>query len=360
MSSGSRTEGAVPLGARNIAAKQRHIDVCLTDEVEYRKSAGFERYDFTNEAAAALSLAETDLSTSFLGRRLATPLMIGPMTGGSERALEVNRRLARAAQRFGLPMGVGSQRVAVENPELARFFQVRDIAPDILLFANLGAAQIARGWGTAEALTAVRSIGANALFIHINPLQEAVQGGDRDFRGFTERLQTLCRDLAAESVPVLAREVCFGLSRDAARRLADCGVAGLDCSGAGGTSWAKVEALCAMSPRRRDLGLRFGEWGIPTCESILNVRAVAPDIPLVASGGLRSGIDLAKVLALGADLGAMARPFLMKAHEGEDALQSFVEDVLTDLRVCMFASGATDIASLRGRLVPAARLKAES
>jgi isopentenyl-diphosphate delta-isomerase len=154
---------------------------------------------------------------------------------------------------------------------------------------------------------------------------------------------------------VFAREVCFGLSPQAAQRLIDCGVAGLDCSGAGGTSWAKVEAFCAPTPRRRELGMRFGEWGIPTSRSIRNVRSVSAQICLIASGGLRSGIDLAKALALGADVGAMARPFLLAAHDGEAALHQLIEDILEELRICMFGASAVDIPALRGRIEPAAQ-----
>ena len=156
--------------------------------------------------------------------------------------------------------------------------------------------------------------------------------------------------IAADGIPVFAREVCFGLSHASARRLIDCGVAGLDCAGAGGTSWAKVEAYCAQSPERRELGLRFGEWGIPTAQSILNVRRAGPELPLIASGGLRNGIDVAKALAPGADVAAMARPFLVKATEGEQALDAFIEATLTELRVCMFGAGVADIPGLRGTL----------
>jgi isopentenyl-diphosphate Delta-isomerase len=169
------------------------------------------------------------------------------------------------------------------------------------------------------------------------------------------RLATLCRGLASDGIPVFAREICFGLSQEAARVLLDCGVAGIDCAGAGGTSWAKVEALCAKSEECRKMGLRFGEWGIPTSRSILNVRAISPTIPLIATGGLRSGIDVALALALGADVGAMARPFLLRAVEGEEALDRFIADTLEELRICMFGAGAANVAALRGR---AARVEA--
>jgi isopentenyl-diphosphate delta-isomerase len=337
---------------RDPRAKLRHIEVCLTQPVDYVKRTGFECFDLVNQALPEASLGELDLSVSLAGKLLRAPLMIAPMTGGTEEGATINRRLAVVAQRFGLAMSVGSQRVALERPDLGRYFQVRDVAPDIMLFANFGAGQLARGWGEVEGRRAVAMIGADALFIHCNAVQEAIQGGDRDFRDLARRLSMLCRDLAADGIPVFAREVCFGLSVQAARRLIDCGVAGLDCSGAGGTSWAKVEAYCASTSRRRALGLRFGEWGIPTARSILNVRAVSAEIPLIASGGLRNGLDLAKALALGADVGAMARPLLLRANESEDALHQFVEDVLAELRVCMFGTGSVSVRALRSSVEP--------
>ena len=337
---------------RDPQAKLRHIDACLEQPVEYRKTTGFERFDFLEEALPELSLAELDLSCMLAGKRLRAPLMISPMTGGTERGLEINRRLATTAERFGLAFGVGSQRIALEHPERGEYFQVRDVAPNVPLFANFGAAQLVRGYGPEHARRAVAMIGADALFVHFNPLQEAVQGGDRDFRGVARCFAQVCSELARDGIPVFARAVCFGMTGPTARRLIDCGAAGIDCSGAGGTSWAKVEAYCAKTERRRALGLRFGEWGIPTAESIQNVRGAAPAIPLIASGGLRSGIDVAKALALGADVGSMARPFLLEAHSGEESLHQFVENILEELRICMFSTGSQTVAELRGKLQP--------
>ena len=333
-------QGNAVRGLRDSSSKSRHIQACLTQPVEYHKSTGLEAFDLVNHALPDVSLSHLDLSAALVGKTLRAPLMIAPMTGGTETGRTINLRLAAAAERFGLAMSVGSRRVAIERPELERFFEVRSVAPTIALFANFGAGQLVRGWGVTEARRAMDMIEANALFIHFNPMQEAVQGGDRDFRELATHLSSLCRALNDDGVPVFAREVCFGLSTETARRMIDCGVAGLDCSGAGGTSWAKVEAYCASTPRRRELGLRFGEWGIPTGRSILNVRAASATIPLIASGGLRDGIDLAKALALGADVGAIARPFLVKAHESEPALHQFIADTLEELRICMFGSGA--------------------
>ncbi|OGQ11214.1 MAG: type 2 isopentenyl-diphosphate Delta-isomerase [Deltaproteobacteria bacterium RBG_16_71_12] len=337
--------GAPP--ARDPSSKTEHLDACLTPAVEYSKRAGFESFDFVNQALPELALEDIDLSTSMCGKELAAPLMIAPMTGGVERAHQLNLRLARAAQRFGLAMGVGSQRVALEDGARARFFEVRSAAPDILLFANFGAAQLAHGWGVDHARRAVDMIEADALFLHFNPVQEAAQGGDVDFRGLAGRVRDLCAAMRDRGVPVFAREVGFGISTEAARALIDAGVSGIDCAGAGGTSWAKVEAVCAKSERRRRMGAAFGEWGIPTADSIRAVRAASKRVPLIATGGLRSGLDVAKAIALGADVGAMARPFLVAAHQGDDALAAFVTDTLDELTVAMFGVGAPDLDALR-------------
>lgn len=332
---------------RDPASKTHHIEACLTTAVEYRKSAGFERYEFENQALPEVSLDDIDLSCSLVGKFLAAPLMISPMTGGVERGGELNRRLARAAERFGLPIGVGSQRVGVEDASRAATFAVRREAPTTVVFANIGAVQLVKGWGRDEAMRAVEMIDADALFLHLNPMQEAIQGGDQDFRGLTARIDHLVRALSREGVPVFVREVGFGLSEAATRALLECGVAGLDCAGAGGTSWAKVEGVVAKTERRRIMGDVFGEWGIPTVDSILNVRRISDRIPLIATGGLRSGVDVAKAIALGADIGSMARPFLVAADAGDEALAAFIERTLTELRICMFGIGAANLDELK-------------
>lgn len=343
--------------AHDPGRKLRHLDACLAQDVEYRKSTGFADYEFENEALPEASLAALDLATAIAGKPLRAPLMIAPMTGGTLRGHEINRRLAAAAEEFGLAFGVGSQRISLEHPESAGYFQVRDVAPTVPLFANFGAAQLARGYGAEAARRAVAMIGADALFVHLNAVQEAVKDGDRDFRDVARSLTRLCRELEADGIPVFAREVCFGMTTATAVRLVECGVAGIDCAGAGGTSWAKVEARCATNERTRVLGEQFGEWGIPTSQSIRNVRRAAPALPLIASGGLRNGLDLAKAIALGADLGGMARPFLLRAVAGEAALREFLLQTLDELRICMFATGAVTVAGLRGKV---ARIGAKS
>ncbi len=335
---------------REPSAKLAHIEACLNADVEYQKTTGLEKYDFVNQAAKSISLKEIDTSTCMLGKRLNAPLMIAPMTGGIERGLELNQRWARAAEHWQIAMSVGSQRIGLEDPSKAAFFQIRKHAPTTLIFGNIGAAQICRDFGIDEAKKAVEMIEADALFIHFNAMQEACQDGDVDFKDLDRKLTEMCSALKKVGIPVFAREVCFGLSPEAAKRLIDVGVDGIDCAGAGGTSWAKVEALCAKNDRQKKMGHCFGEWGIPTATSILNVRSVSTDIPLIATGGLRSGIDVAKVIALGADLGAMARPMLLAACTSEQALFELIEDVIAQLRVCMFGAGTPSLKDLKNIL----------
>jgi len=332
------------MSVRNPHSKTQHIDACLTSACEYKKTAGFENYEFENQALCEVSLEDIDISTQLAGKSVKAPLMISPMTGGVERAQQINEILASAAEKWQLPMGVGSQRVGIENEECAQYFEIRKHAPTTFIFANIGGAQLVKGWGVDHALKAVDMVKADALFLHLNPIQEAIQGGDQDFRGLGEKIADLCKALKGK-VPVFAREVGFGVSQNDAKRLVDAGIYGIDCAGAGGTSWAKVEGICAKSERRRLMGEVFGEWGIPTAKAIKNVRAISADIPLIATGGLRSGVDVAKAIALGADIGSMARPFLMAAHE--DRIEAFIERTLTELRICMFGIGAKRLEQLK-------------
>ena len=334
-------------GQRAPDSKLAHLDACLGDSVEYQKSTGFENWDFENQAAANISLEHISIETTLVGKKIAAPVMIAPMTGGVARGHELNRMLFRAAEKWRLPVGVGSQRVALENAKRASYFHVRTDAPNTVVFANVGAGQFCKGWGADEARRAVEMIQADALYIHLNPIQEACQGGDVDFRDLTEAVTRVCKGLHKDGIPVFAREVGFGLSESAVRTLIDCGVSGLDCAGSGGTSWAKVEALCTDDKTMRRLGLLFGEWGIPTSEAIQNARRVSERIPLVATGGIRSGLDVAKAIALGADIAAMARPMLLAADESEAEVDRFINEVLLGLKVAMFGIGAADLEALK-------------
>jgi isopentenyl-diphosphate delta-isomerase len=326
--------------------KADHIRVCLEEEVQCRDTTtGLERYRFTHCCLPELDRSEIDLTTTFLGKTLGAPLLISSMTGGTELAQLINARLATVAQQYRLAMGVGSQRVAIEKPEVKSTFAVRSLAPDIALFANLGAVQLNYSYGLDECLQAVDWLQADALILHLNPLQESVQtGGDVNFKGLLAKIAALCKKLP---VPVIAKEVGNGISAAMALKLIEAGVSAIDVAGAGGTSWAKVESGRAKDPLQRRLGETFANWGIPTADCIKAVRAVAPSVPLIASGGLRNGLDVAKTIALGADLSGLALPFLQAAAESEAALLDLTEALLAELTTVLFCTGNATIANLQ-------------
>ncbi len=326
--------------------KADHLRVCLEDDVQFHQTGnGFERYRFQHCCLPELDYDELDLSTTFLGKRLGAPLLISSMTGGTEQARQINQRLAGVAQAHGLAMGVGSQRVAIERPEVATTFAVRSLAPDILLLANLGAVQLNYTYGLEQCQRAVDLLGADALILHLNPLQECIQTqGDRNFRGLLAKIADLCRRLP---VPVVAKEVGNGISLPMAQQLVEAGVAAIDVAGAGGTSWAKVESERATDPHQRQLGQTFGDWGLPTADCLAEIRRVYPDFPLIASGGLRNGLEVAKAIALGADLGGLAFPFLQAASESPAALEALVQRLQAELKTALFCTGQPTPAALR-------------
>jgi isopentenyl-diphosphate delta-isomerase len=267
------------------------------------------------------------------------------MTGGASEAHKINLTLAKSAQYTGIAMGLGSQRAAIEQPELAPTFQVRRVAPDVLLFANLGAIQLNYGYGIEECKQAVDMIEADALVLHLNPLQEAVQReGNTRFADLLSKIGMICHAL---SVPVIAKEVGWGFSQRAAGQLIDAGVAAIDVAGAGGTSWSQVEMYRAQNEGQARLASAFLEWGIPTAEAIINVGLASPKTTIIASGGLHSGVDIAKCIALGATLGGMASPFLKAAVHSEDHTIETILEIQREIQVCMFAAGAKDLDELR-------------
>jgi isopentenyl-diphosphate Delta-isomerase len=325
--------------------KADHIQINLDKDVTSSLTTGLEHYRLIHHAAPELDLAAVDTATTLLGKTLRAPLLISSMTGGTERAGEINRRLARAAQAHGIAMGVGSQRAALERPELADTFRVRDVAPDIMLLANLGAVQLNYGYDMEHCREAVEMIGADALILHLNPLQEAVQPeGNWNFSGLLNKIEAVCRK---SHVPVIAKEVGWGISEQTARQLADAGVAAIDVAGGGGTSWSEVEKHRATSASQRRVAARFRNWGLATAESILMARRGAPRLPIIASGGLRDGIDVAKCIALGAAAAGIARPLLKAAASSAEAADEAVSEIITELRVAMFAAGAGAIDALR-------------
>lgn len=325
--------------------KKEHLELCLdTENVSSSLGTGLDRYRFTHNALPELDLDEIDVGTTFLGKRLKAPILISSMTGGFELARKVNRNLAAAAERLGIAMGVGSQRVAIEEPSAAASFQVRDLAPDILLCANLGAVQLNYGYGVHQCRRAVEMIGADALIFHLNVLQEAVQPeGNRNFKGLTDKIAAICRQL---EVPVIVKEVGNGVSVDVAQRLARAGVRAIDIAGRGGTSWSAVESQRAQR-QGRAADRTFADWGIPTEEALVSVRRALPNLPLIASGGIRSGVDIAKSIALGADMAAFGQPLLAAALASPDEVVRFICGIIHELKVSMLCVGASHLAALR-------------
>ncbi|MGF1512831.1 MAG: type 2 isopentenyl-diphosphate Delta-isomerase [Elainellaceae cyanobacterium] len=321
--------------------------ICLDEDVQFHQTTGLDRYRFTHCCLPELDWNDVDVSAQVLGKALQAPLLISSMTGGTEQAQLINQRLAIAAQKYGIAMGVGSQRVAIEDPNVVTTFSVRDYAPDILLLANLGAVQLNYDYGLEECLRAVEWLGADALILHLNPLQECVQSrGDTNFSGLLGKIAALCRQL---SVPVIAKEVGNGISGPMAKRLIESGVAAIDVAGSGGTSWAQVERERAQDAKQRRLGATFANWGIPTAECIVQVKAIAPDIPLIASGGLRNGLDAATAIALGADLAGMALPFLQAAAASSEALDELTDTLIAELKTALFCTGSPRLEDLRRR-----------
>ena len=325
--------------------KADHIQINLEKDVRSALTTGLEKYHFVHEALPEINLDDVDTSLKVFGKRLAAPILVSSMTGGTEQAGKINRRLAEAAQQIHVAMGVGSQRTALEHAEHVETFQVRKYAPDILLFANLGAVQLNHGYGIDQCRRAVEMIGADVLYLHLNALQEAVQeGGDTNFSGLAKKIETICKLL---SVPVVVKEVGWGISERSARILNECGIAGIDVAGAGGTSWSQVEMHRAPNDFTRDLAATFVGWGIPTADSIQMVRHAAPDMLIFASGGLRDGLDIAKCLALGATLGGMAGNFLKAAAVSAKAAEKSLRLTKKQIEVTMFAVGAGDLVGLK-------------
>ncbi|MEA5503751.1 type 2 isopentenyl-diphosphate Delta-isomerase [Halotia wernerae UHCC 0503] len=332
--------------AQTQSRKADHIRICLEEDVQFHETTnGLERYRFNHCCLPELDRNDIDISTTFLGKHLKSPLLISSMTGGTEQAATINQRLAAIAQHYKIAMGIGSQRVAVEKPQVADSFAIRKYAPDILLFANLGAVQLNYKYGLDECLRIIDILEADALILHINPLQEFIQPrGDTNFRGLLDKIAQLCTKLP---IPVIAKEVGNGISAAMAEKLIAAGVTAIDVAGAGGTSWAKVEGERAENALQRRLGKTFADWGLPTAECITSIRSLAPDIPLIASGGLRHGLDVAKAIALGADIAGLAMPFLQAAVLSEAALYDLVEVLTAEITTVLFCTGNTNLYNLK-------------
>ncbi|MFN2127995.1 MAG: type 2 isopentenyl-diphosphate Delta-isomerase [Anaerolineales bacterium] len=324
--------------------KSDHIRINLENDVRSSLTTGLERYQFIHRALPEIDLGEVDTSLSFFNKELSAPVLISSMTGGTSEAADINRKLAIAAQEARIAMGVGSQRVAIENHNQVKTFSIRKYAPDILLFANLGAVQLNYGYGPDECKRAVEMIDADALVLHLNALQEALQPeGDTNFRNLYTKIEEICKKLAK---PVVVKEVGWGFSSQDAKLLMNAGVSAIDVAGAGGTSWSQVEMYRAEDDRQAQIASSFVNWGIPTSNAIRNVRNVSVDMPLIASGGIRNGVDIAKCIALGANLCGLASPLLKAAQVSAENTFDTIEIIMAEIRISMFSSGVKNLSGL--------------
>ncbi len=326
--------------------KVDHIRINLEQNVQFpHLTTGLERYRFVHQALPEINLSEVDTRVTLFGKTINAPILISSMTGGTDLALKINRNLAEAAQTHKIALGLGSQRAGIRSPELAYTYKVRDVAPDVLLFGNLGAVQFNYGYGIDECRRAVEMIGADALILHFNVLQEAVQPeGDTNFAGLLPKIEAVCRLL---EFPVIAKEVGWGFSEKNVRELVNAGVSAIDIAGSGGTSWSEVEYHRAPTAFHARVAAAFADWGIPTAEAIQYAVKAAPHLPVIASGGLRDGIDIAKSIALGATMGGLAGAFLKAADVSVEAVDQLIRELNAQLRIAMLCSGAQTIAELQ-------------
>jgi isopentenyl-diphosphate delta-isomerase len=336
--------------------KDSHLAIALERGVEFPDGdpTGFGALRLEHDALPELDLDEVDTRTTLLGKELAAPLVVGAMTGGTARAGELNRRLALAAARCGVAFALGSQRKLLADPSTRASYDVRAAAPDLrLLFGNLGLVQLNYGVGLPELRRVVAEVRADALFLHLNPLQEAIQpGGDTRFSALLPKLRALAPEVG---VPVLLKEVGSGISETTALKIRDLPVAGVETAGVGGTSWSWIESLRTTDPVKAAVGERFTRWGIPTAESVATCRRVLPDRVVIASGGMRDGIEIAKAIALGADAAAVALPILRAAERSVDDAAQEIRRIVAELRTAMFLTGARTIEDLRTRRLAQAR-----
>ena len=327
-----------------IKRKDEHLEINLNRDVRSGLTTGFEKYSFIHQALPELDLGEISTETDFLGKQLSIPLLISSMTGGTQTGEMFNQRLAEAANATGIAMGVGSQRADIENWHAGKRSRIREFAPKIPLFANLGAIQLNYGFTLEECQKAVEMIEADALILHLNPLQEALQPeGETNFSGLSAKIEQVCRQI---SVPVIVKEVGWGISVQTARQLIELGVVAIDVAGAGGTSWSEVEKHRTRDESRFRVASAFKEWGIPTAECVATIRREFSELPLIASGGMSNGMEIAKSIALGANLAGIARPFVVAANQSTEAVIAMIDEIKTELRITMFAAGAKDIVSL--------------
>ena len=329
-----------------VARKDQHLDVILSGRARHGRDSGLDAVRFVHEALPDLDYGKIDLGADFLGRRLKAPLLISSMTGGPARAEAINARLAEAAQHLGIALAVGSQRAALEagEPTPGLDISLRLKAPDTPILANIGAAQLTRGVGADEARRLVDMIAADALIVHLNPLQEACQPeGDRDWWGVGAALEALVR---TADFPVVVKETGAGLSAATCQRLAAMGVAGLDVAGAGGSNWALVEGERAEAEADKVHAAAFADWGLPTARAIVEARAACPRTLIIGSGGIRDGVDAAKAIRLGADMVGQAAGVLAAATVSTEAVVTHFQTVIRQMKTVCFCTGSANLTAL--------------
>lgn len=329
--------------------KNRHIDINLQNDVNSSNTTGLEKFRLVHCPLPEIDFHSINTSTSLFGKQISVPLLISSMTGGTSRASELNRIFAEAAELHGIAIGVGSQRIGIEDSTRMESFRIRKYAPTTLVFSNLGAVQLNYGYGIEDCLTAVNEIEADALILHLNPLQEALmENGDTAFSGLLAKIELIARKLP---VPLVIKEVGWGIDWKTAKSLYNAGVAAIDIAGAGGTSWSEVEMHRADSALKKEVAKDFKNWGIPTADALIEIREHHQPHLVFASGGLQNGIDIVKCLALGAAICGIARPFLKAANQSESVLDERIKIIKEQVRVSMFAIGAQRISDIKGDVI---------
>ena len=321
--------------------KKEHLDISIRQDVQSNLSNGLETIQFVHNALPEIDFNDIDTCGTLLGKNIEIPLLISSMTGGAKETIAINQRLAEVAQSKKIAFAVGSQRAAIENPDLMDTFNVRRWAKDVPVFANLGAVQLNYGFSIDQCIKAIDMIEADALILHLNPLQEAFQPeGNVNFKNLLPKIENICKKI---STPLIIKEVGWGISYDVARRLGDVGVSIIDVAGAGGTSWAKIEMKRSNNKKTKELASPFLSWGIPTVSAIKMVKAANSKLKIIASGGVKDGVDIAKCLALGADICGMAGILIKESYKSKEDLIDFIDIIHEQLKICMFSIGAESI-----------------
>ena len=326
--------------------KDEHLSCVFSGKGILSKArSGFENYRFEHNALPEISFSEIDTSVKFLGRNIDFPIIISSLTGGHPKSEKINIGLAETANDFNIGFAVGSQRIALEDKSFEKSFKIRNYAPNILLFANLGAVQLNYGFSTDDCKRAVDMIDADALMLHLNPLQEVFQlDGNTDFSGLLKKIERVC---SALDVPVVVKEVGYGISASVAKKLYDAGVEVIDIAGAGSVSWTEIESARSNDIVMKRASETFLDWGNPTAECVKSIAENVKKVKIISSGGVKTGLDIAKSIALGADICGNASDFLLKIANSRSECENFIETLKIELKTAMFCTGCKNLKELR-------------